>query len=183
MNRKPPTKRRNVPVERHWGKWAFALLVAVILIVLAAFLYRYLTQDPDVVAIKGRIESARQAAVRKDLAACIAYMDTSYTDNLDNNYDRVRRRVGEKFDEVSDISIKIRKLEVEVEKARGLAVAKFEMRTTGKYEEGGGGKIPFFGVLGNRSIMSAGWEKVSTVWKSQQGEWLVAQMRIEPLKQ
>ena len=117
------------------------MLAAVLIIALAWVLYHYLTRDPDVVAITERIESARQAAIRKDLAACVAYMDTSYTDNLNNDYNRVRRRVGETFDEVSDIRIKIRKIEVDVEKAHGLAVAKFEMRTTGKYQDGAGDAI------------------------------------------
>lgn len=159
-----------------------AALATVLLAMIAVFVYRYLTRDPDAAAITERIESARQAAIRKDLAACVAYMDTSYTDNLDNNYERVRRRVGEKFDEVSNIAIKIRSLEIEVDKARGLAVAKFEMRTTGKYHDHSGDTFPFFGVTGNRSLMSAGWEKVDTLWTHQNGEWLVTRLSVQPLK-
>ncbi len=166
-----------------FGRLYYILLGGALVVVLAVFLLTRSYEEPEARALRRTLETARQAVLAKDKATGLALLDESYTDNQGNTYDRIRAEA-ERHDlsEVSNISVKLRKIAIELSPDKQQGLTRFEMRFTARVDDGSGRKIPVIGVL-NRSVpLGAVWESVLIRWAKRDGQWRVARVEIEPLQ-
>ena len=173
------TQKRGKPAPSfNWR--AYSLVVGpVVLVLIGVAIYMVLAEDQETKAIRTLIETARECVIEKDVDRCLPLLHESYTDNLDNDYETVAANAGKSFDEVSDIAVKLRRFEIEVE--RGLATAKFEMRATAKIDEGLGRSIPVAGVVSTKPAIGPNWEAVTLQFLKRDGNWLVTRMIVQPI--
>ena len=181
--------REPMRMARHWVEpeassfdWRrYLLVVGPILVVLAGvLLYVFFAEDPEVKAVKTLIKTARQYVIDKDIDACVALLDRSYKDNFGNDYDRVVREARRNLDDVSNIAIKLRHMEIEVD--RGTATARFEMRFTAMVDDHMGRRFPVTGVVSERPTLGANWEAVTVDFIRHNENWRVTGVTIAPLK-
>lgn len=156
----------------------FAVAGALVLIVVIVAALLLLTRDTEARQIKALIKRGVQAVTDEDVAACLSLLHESYTDSLGNDFDTVRDRAAEGFGELSDIVIKTRHVEVEVD--GGVGTATFEMRFTARVDDGMGAQVPIAGVTGTQSPLGMNWERVSMRCVNRDGDWRVTQIVIEP---
>ena len=168
------------PREPHGGGRAYYIIIGSVLLALAAFLlYRRLSEDPDVREVRALLETARKAAIAKDVATCFALVDETFTDNEGHNYNDVKNAAKRDVSDVSDVSVRIRSVNVEMQENRNQATVKFEMRFKAWVQESMGRTIPIIGVTGSHAILGQTWEKVTLRCVQRRDGWKVSRAEID----
>ena len=151
----------------------------MLLAVAAFLLYRRLAEDPDVRAVKALLETARKAAIAKDVATCFVLVDETFTDNKGHDYNDVKNAARRDVSDVSDVSVKIRGINVEMMENGTQATVKFEMRFKAWVQESMGRSIPIIGVTGSHAILGQTWEKVKLRCVQRRDGWKVSRAEID----
>lgn len=173
-----PRKTKKKAPSFNWR--AYCLFAGPVLVaLLGVVIYMAVAEDEEVRQIRRLIETARQIAMNKDIDAGLALLHESYTDNLGNDYESVYARARREIDEVHEITVKIRRLEIEVN--RGVATAKFQVRFTANVDDGLGGTVPIAGIVSQKPAIGPNWEAVTVQFLKTGDGWLVSEAIIQPV--
>lgn len=149
--------------------------VVALVALVGGVLYLLYGGDPEKRAIRRMIKDVVRAIEQKDAATVLDRLHDTYTDTLDNDYGKVRAEAEREFDGIEDISIRLSRIDVEVE--RGVGTASFQVKFRAKVRHGGR-LIPVSGVRGGLNPLGGSWEDVTLKCIKRGDQWLIRHMAV-----
>lgn len=144
------------------------------LVLVGAGLFLALHEDPDTRAIRRLVDSMADAVEAKDVDAFVALLHQSYSDNRGNDYETVLANLRGELDGLTDISIRTRRMKIEVE--RGVGTVTFDVRFRAKMRRSSGRSVPVSGITGRSNPIGGGWDSISMRCIRRGEGWLVKEM-------
>jgi hypothetical protein len=175
-------KKPEIYIQSGGSRFYYGFVGAILIALAAALILLRPRADTDVKAIRRQIDIGLKAATEKDVPLGLSLIDESYTDNFGNTYEKAHRLAHERVDEVSDVRIKLQKIDIKIADNRAQATSTFEMRLLARIDDGMGNKIPIAGVLGNHSPFGRTWESVTVQWVKRGENWIVARVDVKSVQ-
>lgn len=172
-----------MPVSLGGGGRLYYLLIAAAAILVAVYIgYRYLSEDTEERQLRQLVSAAQRAVEAKDVPACMALLDETYTDNQHNNYKTVQHRALQELGHINKVQLGIRNIVVERVPNTNQAHVQCEIRFRAQVDDGTGRPFPVAGITGNHVPIGAVWERLRLECVKGADGWKISYAAIESLK-
>lgn len=168
------------PSKKKYG--LMGAIVAAVLVVGGggAAYFVVFSGDPDANEIKRLIKQAAAAAEEQNVQPAVDLLDESYTDNQNNDYDKIVEEAKKEITGISNIRIKLRNFDIQVDKNTGRAMARFEMLFRARVNDSLGRRVPICGLVSDMNPLRENWEALALRWVRKEGRWLIERLEIKP---